>query len=104
MGRLLTVQEWAAVEAHCAQLEAVGKAEKAQSIRHSIEWLNHAPPREITSAKQTSSGWVIEFDTEAEATRWMKICMDASGGYSAIFQRTGATVTVKGRLFHSTNK
>lgn len=102
MGRPLTVEEWAAVESHCAQLEAAGNASQAQSIRHSIEWLNHTPPREISFAKQTTDGWIVEFDSEAEAVVWMRICMDASGGYSAIFERFGTTVIVKGRLFHST--
>lgn len=104
MGRPLTVEEWAAVESHCAQLEAAGKESQAQSIRHSIEWLNHTPPCEIMSAKQTADGWVVEFETELEAIRWMKICMDASGGYPAIFGRVSTTVTVKGRLFHSKNR
>lgn len=37
MDKLLTNTEWAAVKAHCAWLEAIGRPQVAASIRQSLE-------------------------------------------------------------------
>ncbi|MBD0267320.1 hypothetical protein [Pseudanabaena sp. FACHB-2040] len=94
MSNFLSNKQWEDLEVYCSQLAVTGREAQAQAFRRCLHWFKHSPPHKIIAI--TPGMWKIEFDTEAEAAHWIKICSSASSSNSVTFSQTGAIVIVEG--------
>ncbi|MBD0334752.1 MAG: hypothetical protein ICV62_04630 [Cyanobacteria bacterium Co-bin13] len=94
MNNFLSNEQWEVLEVYCSQLAVTGREAQAQAFRRCLQWFKHSPPHKIIAI--TPGMWKIEFDTEAEAAHWLKICSSASSAYGVTVSQTGAIVTLEG--------